>query len=77
MFFIVSQGSFQIGGRYWEEYAPWMYATYLKKQEADGSWDSREAGRIYGTAMMVLAFTVPYRQLPIYQRDETVGEIER
>lgn len=69
-----AQGSFQIGGRYWEEYAPWMYATYLKKQEADGSWDSREAGRIYGTAMMVLAFTVPHRQLPIYQRDETVGE---
>lgn len=69
-----AQGSFQIRGRYWEEYAPWMYATYLKKQEADGSWDSREAGRIYGTAMMVQAFTVPYRQLPIYQRDETVGE---
>ncbi len=71
-----SQGLFQIGGRYWEEYAPWMYGVYLKKQEADGSWDSREAGRIYGTAMMVLAFTVPYRQLPIYQRDETVSEKE-
>ena len=41
---------------------------------ADGSWESREAGRTYGTAMMVLAFTVPYRQLPIYQRDETVDE---
>ena len=72
-----SQGTFQIGGRYWEEYAPWMYATYLKKQEGDGSWSSREAGRIYGTTMMVLAFTVPYRQLPIYQRDETVDESER
>ncbi|MEY3898284.1 MAG: hypothetical protein RLZZ214_3805 [Verrucomicrobiota bacterium] len=71
-----AQGLFQIGGRYWEEYAPWMYDTYLKKQEADGSWDSREAGRIYGTAMMTLAFTVPYRQLPIYQRDETVDESE-
>jgi hypothetical protein len=23
---------------------------------------------------MILAFTVPYRQLPIYQRDETVDE---
>ncbi len=69
-----AQGTFQIGGRYWGEYAPWMYDTYLKKQQSDGSWDSREAGRIYGTAMMVLAFTVPYRQLPIYQRDETVDE---
>jgi len=71
-----SQGTFQIGGRYWSEYANWMYDTYLKKQSEDGSWNSREAGRIYGTTMMVLAFTVPYRQLPIYQRDETVDETE-
>lgn len=71
-----AQGMFQIGGRYWTEYADWMYATYLKKQSEDGSWNSREAGRIYGTSMMVLAFTVPYRQLPIYQRDETVDETE-
>jgi len=71
-----AQGTFQIGGRYWNDYANWMYDTYLKKQQEDGSWNSREAGRIYGTSMMVLAFTVPYRQLPIYQRDETVGEEE-
>ena len=70
-----AQGLFQIGDRYWQQYAPWMYETYLKKQEADGSWDSKEAGRTYGTAMMALAFTVPYRQLPIYQRDESVDEI--
>ncbi|WP_193211463.1 prenyltransferase/squalene oxidase repeat-containing protein [Luteolibacter marinus] len=71
-----AQGTFQIGGRYWSEYANWMYETYVKKQSEDGSWNSREAGRIYGTTMMVLAFTVPYRQLPIYQRDETVDEVE-
>jgi hypothetical protein len=53
-----------------------MYSTYLKEQDSDGSWDSREAGRIYGTAIMTLAFTVPYRQLPIYQRDETVDEAQ-
>ena len=69
-----AQGLFQMGGRYWEEFAPWMYETYLGRQQADGFWQSREAGRIYGTSMMVLAFTVPYRQLPIYQRDETVDE---
>ena len=69
-----SQGMFQIGGRHWQEYANWMYANYLPKQSADGSWDSREAGRTYGTAMMVLALAVPWRQLPIYQRDETVDE---
>ncbi len=69
-----AQGTFQAGGRYWQEYAGWMYETYLEKQSGDGSWNSREAGRIYGTCMMVLAFTVPYRQLPIYQRDETTDE---
>jgi len=69
-----AQAMFQMGGKYWEAYADWMYETYLKKQKEDGSWDSKEAGQIYGTAMMTLAFTVPYRQLPIYQRDETVGE---
>ena len=69
-----AQAMFQIGGRHWQEYANWMYATYLPKQTQDGSWESHEAGRIYGTAMMVLAFTVPWRQLPIYQRDETVDE---
>ncbi len=69
-----AQAMFQIGGRHWQEYANWMYATYLPKQAPDGSWESQEAGRIYGTAMMVLAFTVPWRQLPIYQRDETVDE---
>lgn len=69
-----AQGLFQLGGRYWAEFAPWMYETYLAKQQVDGFWNSKEAGRIYGTSMMVLAFTVPYRQLPIYQRDETVDE---
>jgi hypothetical protein len=71
-----AQGMFQIGGNYWAEYAAWMYDNYLGKQNDDGSWNSREAGRIYGTAMMTLAFTVPYRQLPIYQRDETVDELD-
>ncbi len=69
-----AQGMFQLGGRYWSEYANWMYETYLEKQSSDGSWNSRDAGSIYGTAIMTLAFTVPYRQLPIYQRDETVDE---
>ena len=69
-----AQGLFQIGGKYWLEFAPWMYETYLTKQKEDGSWESKSAGPVYGTSMMVLAFTVPYRQLPIYQRDETVDE---
>ena len=69
-----AQGMFQLGGKYWEQYAAWMYGNYLPKQKDDGSWSNRQAGNVYGTSMMVLAFTVPYRQLPIYQRDETVDE---
>ncbi|MBC7981131.1 MAG: terpene cyclase/mutase family protein [Armatimonadetes bacterium] len=69
-----AQGMFQLGGKYWSEYANWMYASYLARQSSEGSWNSNEAGPVYGTAIMVLAFTVPYRQLPIYQRDETVDE---
>ncbi|MDB4353795.1 terpene cyclase/mutase family protein [Akkermansiaceae bacterium] len=69
-----AQAMFQMGGKYWETYADWMYATYLKQQKEDGSWYSKEGGRVYGTSIMILAFTVPYRQLPIYQRDETVDE---
>ncbi len=69
-----AQAMFQMGDAYWETYADWMYATYLAEQKEDGSWYSKEAGRVYGTSIMVLAFTVPYRQLPIYQRDETVDD---
>jgi len=69
-----AQGMFQLGGKYWAKYAEWMYGHYLGLQKANGSWDSPGGGHAYGTAMMVLSFTVPYRQLPIYQRDETVDE---
>ena len=69
-----AQAMFQLGGKYWDQYATWMYDYYLGKQKDDGSWNSREAGDVYGTSMMILAFSVPYRQLPIYQRDETVEE---
>ncbi len=69
-----AQALFQIGGSLWEEYADWMYSTFLSQQRVDGCWISGEVGPIYSTAMMTLAFTVPCRQLPIYQRDESVDE---
>jgi hypothetical protein len=67
-----AQGMFQLGGEFWEKYAEWMYTHYLEKQKEDGSWEGNE-GPLYNTSLMVLAFTVPYRQLPIYQRDEMAG----
>lgn len=69
-----AQAMFQLGGRYWERYAKWMYQTYLPRQAPDGSWVGKKYGTAYTTSMIILSFTVPYRQLPIYQRDETVDE---
>lgn len=70
-----AQGMFQLGGRHWTQYADWMYEEYIPKQQSNGSWSNGRSGSTYGTSMMVLSFTVPYRQLPIYQRDETVDEV--
>ena len=70
-----AQGLFQLGGDSWKTFSTWMYETLIPLQKSDGSWDRGEEGSAaYQTAMCILAFTVPYRQLPIYQRDETVDE---
>jgi hypothetical protein len=69
-----AQGMFQLGGKYWREYCDWMYPHYLSEQGKDGAWKDSRFGKVYGTAMMILAFTVPARQLPIYQRDERIDE---
>ncbi|MEZ5301887.1 MAG: prenyltransferase/squalene oxidase repeat-containing protein [Verrucomicrobiales bacterium] len=72
-----AQAMFQLGGKYWEQYADFMYPHYLDLQNPDGSWGKVEGNNppiCYETSMMILALAVPYRQLPIYQRDETVDE---
>jgi len=68
-----AQGMFQLGGKYWENFAKFMYDMMLKYQKEDGSWptgggNEDRAGPCYATAMGVLAIGVAYRQLPIYQR---------
>ena len=72
--YYTSQGLFQIGGPVWRGFAKWMYDTYVPQQRADGSWGGvgNNGSDVYATAMTVLSLTVPYRMLPIYQRDETV-----
>ncbi len=71
--YYASQALFQIGGEEWREFSRWMYDTYIPRQAQDGSWNF-QGSQAYATAMCTLAFTVPCRQLPIYQRDETVDE---
>lgn len=69
-----AQAMFQLGGRFWEDYAAWMYENYLPQQTPDGSWMHRKYGKAYATSMVILGLAVPYRQLPIYQRDEVVTQ---
>ncbi len=70
--YYTSQALFQLGGKHWRDFGVWMYNTWIPKQGKDGAWRAagNEAGPAYSTAMTVLALTVPYRMLPIYQRDE-------
>lgn len=78
--YYTAQAMFQLGGKYWDKFSTWMYEYWLPKQRDDGAWPGWSPhwgahGEVpYITAMTVLSFTVPYRQLPIYQRDETVDE---
>jgi hypothetical protein len=74
-----SQASFQLGGRHWNGYRPHLHKALLPYQGRDGAWhgvsgEDATYGPNYGTAMTVLALTVEYRYLPIYQRDETAAE---
>jgi hypothetical protein len=69
-----SQATFQLGDNYWSVFRPRLHEVLLRNQASNGSWaggdsDSR-FGPNYCTAMGVLALTVEYRFLPIYQRGE-------
>ncbi|MGH7169936.1 MAG: prenyltransferase/squalene oxidase repeat-containing protein [Gemmataceae bacterium] len=73
-----SQAAFQLGGNYEKIFRPRLHEVLLHMQKG-GFWDgkSRDAqqgGRAYCTAMAILALTVEYRFLPIYQRGEEPTE---
>ena len=73
--YYTAQGIFQYGGEEWQKFSTWMYDYWIPRQTHEGKWDRGEEGcPYYQTAMVVLSFTVPYRQLPIYTRDETVDQ---
>jgi hypothetical protein len=66
-----SQATFQLGKNYWKSYREQMHRVLLGNQNPNGSWLGNDGyGANYSTAMGVLALTVEYRYLPIYQRDE-------
>lgn len=73
-FYYCGQAMFQLGGKYWNEFAPVMYEALLPDQQQDGRWAYPDQTFPYNTsfptAMTVLTLTVSARQLPIYQREE-------
>lgn len=73
-----SQGMFQLGGNYWKAFRQRLHEVLLPRQQSNGSFADRDGfGPQYPTAMAVLALTVEYRYLPIYQRDEDADEKPR
>jgi len=66
-----AQGMYQLGDDYWQPFSARLYEALIQSQQPDGSWPVASAGRegpCYATAMSILAMSVPYCQLPIYQR---------
>jgi hypothetical protein len=77
-----SQATFQLGGQYWNSYREQMHKVLFNNFSDSGGWfgidaASRVYGAKYATAMAVLALTVEYRYLPIYQRGEEPTDKER
>ncbi|MCZ6796134.1 MAG: terpene cyclase/mutase family protein [Planctomycetota bacterium] len=73
-----SQAMFQVGGRRWREYYPWIRGVLAKEQEDDGSWKSgalagfglvsMEPSKVQTTSMALIVLQLPYRYLPIHER---------
>jgi hypothetical protein len=75
--YYTSQAMFQLGENYWTSYRTALHQLLLRTQapRTAGCWigngyDDAQFGPNYCTAMAVLALTVEYRLLPIYQRGE-------
>src|SRR5579885_2009344 len=79
--YYTSQAMFQmgdaLGSNYWKSYRDELHRLLLRAnpQQPGGAWYGRSSddvrvGPAYCTAMAILALTVEYRLLPIYQRFE-------
>jgi len=68
-----SQALNQLGGKYWDTVYPKLRDALLAAQTPEGPWpggggEESTAGEAYRTSMAVLALSVPYRYLPLYQK---------
>ena len=69
---LCTQGMYQLGGKYWEQFFPPLVNAMLENQEKDGSWltegKEKPYGRCYTTSLSILSLSVPNQMLPIFQR---------
>jgi hypothetical protein len=76
-----AQATFQLGDNFWSAYKPRLHEVLLRNQSYNGSWSGGDSDSSYGpaytTAMGVLALTVEYRFLPIYQRSEEPADKDK
>jgi prenyltransferase beta subunit len=69
--YYTAQAMFQLGNNYWNIHRPHLHKLLLDSQQRNGGWLTNDnLGVSYSTALALLALTVEYRLLPIYQRDE-------
>jgi len=66
-------GMYKVGGEEWQQSREALYRTILDLQNPAGYWTpedgtERQAGKVYSTALAVLALAIEYGYLPIYQR---------
>jgi hypothetical protein len=84
--YYTSQAMFQLGEKpgetnYWTNYRKTLHDLLLRQNPPKAAgcwtgwgWDDSNVGPNYCTAMAILALTVEYRFLPIYQRSEEPAE---
>jgi hypothetical protein len=63
--YYASQAMFTAGGKWWERYYPPVRDHLLRQQDEDGSWNVRQVGRTFGTAVACFVLQVPCRYLPV------------
>ena len=69
---LCTQGMYQLGGKYWEQFFPKLANAFLANQKEDGSWltggQDKPYGSCYSTSLSILSLSVPNQMLPIFQR---------
>ena len=61
------QAMWHAGGRWWNEWYPYIREVLVKKQSKNGSWSS-SYGAEYATAMATIILQMPNDMLPIFAR---------